>query len=342
MQALLAANWKPHDAFDDASPMIVEHAVQLIDRGDLAGARGIIGLVDEAPPMLGARADKRFAPLLATDPAAFDLEALGARKMAKIEAATAGAPGLLAGVNEKASALVNFGHFDAALKLLDEALAKAQPTDGTASAYVDAQAELAATLATRARALAGLGRYDEALATLTRAASRPEAGHINVTQRVALAQLQVAMGKAKERSTPSTPSSPSDLTPAARCAIAGVRVCAETAAGDTAAARAALDVVRARRDVAPNAFVEASLCADDMDAAAAAVIAQLDSPQRRLAILAWAQTLKLPPAPPGPPPQRRRAPPGPPRPPRRASRHRQSRPHRLRAAVPDAVLRPLP
>ena len=36
----------------------------------------------------------------------------------------------------------------------------------------------------RAQALQGLGRYDEALAELTRAANRPENGGINTTQRL--------------------------------------------------------------------------------------------------------------------------------------------------------------
>jgi tetratricopeptide (TPR) repeat protein len=302
VQALLAANWRPRDPFNDTSPMIVEQAVELIDHGDLAGARGLIGRVDEAGPMVGPRADNRFAPILATDPAAFDLAALNQRYLAKVDAAAAGAPGLLVGVRDKAAALIAAGRFDEALKLLDAALAKAQPADGSAPAYVDAEGELADTLAMRARALAGLGRYDEALTTMVRAANRPEAGHINLTQRLALARLQVSMGKASDALATLDVLAPSDLSPAGQVAVADIRVCAEAALGDHAAAQTALAAVRARGYLDPGAVVDASACAGDIDGAAATIVALLGDPVRRLQIITWAQTLKAPPQPPGPHP----------------------------------------
>ena len=301
-QALIAANWRPTAPFNDASAFIVDQAARLIDRGDLAGARGIIGQVDEPAPMIGARADKRFAPLIATDPAAFDLEALGARRLARIDAAAAASPGLVAGVEVKASSLMAFGKFDEALHLLDDALAKAQPADGGPSSYVDAQGQLASIMALRARALAGLGRYDEALEQMNRAATRPEAGHINVTQRIALARLQIEMGKPKDALATLDALAPSDTTEAGRLQIESLRVCADAHLADKTAQQAAYDWVLAHKDLDPSSLVDAAACAGDMETASRALIGMLEDHERRLSTLAWTQDLRKPPPPPGPHP----------------------------------------
>jgi tetratricopeptide (TPR) repeat protein len=301
-QALIAANWTLKDPFADASRYVVEQMVLLIVRGDLAGARGIIGAVGEPVAMIGPRADKRFDPIKASNPDAFDLKALTERRLASITAAAAAAPTRLAGVRAQATALLELGRYAEALRLLDPALAKAQPAGGGASPYTDVGDELGTSLTLRARALAGLGRYDEALAQMVQAASLPEAGHANVTQRMDLSQLQLQMGRPKDALASLDAIAPTDLTLTGRTNVQGLRVCAEVAAGDAVATQAALAFVRAYHQSAPNAFRDALACTGDMDGAARVLIALLNDPDQRLAALAWAQTLKLPPAPPGPHP----------------------------------------
>ena len=310
-QALIAANWTLKDPFADASRYVVEQMVLLIDRDDLAGARGIVGAVGEPVGMIGPRADKRFDPIKASNPDAFDLKALAEKRLASITAAAAAAPTRLAGarlvalerdpagVRAQATALLELGRYAEALRLLDSALAKAQPAGGGASPYTDVADELGTSLALRARALAGLGRYDEALAQMVQAASLPEAGHANVTQRMDLTQLQLQMGRPKDALASLDAIAPTDLTLTGRTNVQGLRVCAEVAAGDAVATQAALAFVRAYRQSAPNAFRDALACTGDMDDAAQVQIALLNDPDQRLPALAWAQTLKLPPAPPG-------------------------------------------
>ena len=298
-QALIAANWRPQSPFVDESGFLIDHIAVMLDRGDLAGARGVIGQVDEPVWMLAARVDKRFAPLEAVNPGAFDLQALRVRRLAAIDAAMAANPGLAAGVASKATTLIAFGDNDQALRLLDDALAKAEPADGQPSAFVDAQAGLASLLGLRAEALAGLGRYDEALATLTRATNRPEAGHINVAQRFALARLDIAMGKPSDALATLAALDPSDTSIAGRLADEGLTACAADRNGDATIRDAALDFVRAHQAVDPVDALQTWVCLGNADQAAQLLISMLDHPRSRLAALGWAQTLKRPP-PPGP------------------------------------------
>ena len=115
-QALLAANWRPSAPFDDVSPFLVDQVGAMLDHGDLAGARGLIGDVDEPVALLGARVDKRFAPLVADNPRAFDLEALHVRRIAALEIAIAANPGLAAGIAAKLQGMLAFGDFAGALR----------------------------------------------------------------------------------------------------------------------------------------------------------------------------------------------------------------------------------
>jgi tetratricopeptide (TPR) repeat protein len=296
-QALIAADWRPQTPFVDDSGLLIDHVAAMLDRGDLADARGLIGQVDEPAVMVAARADKRFAPLVAINPGAFDLTALRTRRLAALDTAIAANPGLAAGVAAKATTLIVFGDYTHALSLLDDALAKAQPADGEPSAYVDAQGALPVLMGLRAQALAGLGRYDEALRQLARAADRPENGRINVTQRLALARLDIAMGKPADALATLGALDPSDTSPAGRLVVEGLTACAADRTGDTKTRDAALTFVRTHLVLAPGDTLQAWLCLGDADQAAQLLIAMLDSPHGRLTALGWAQTLKRPPAP---------------------------------------------
>ncbi len=301
-QALIAANWTLKDPLNDGSRFIVDQVVLLIDRGDLAGARGIIGLIDEPAAMVGPRADKRFDPIRATNPQAFDLQALAERRLATVTALAAKSPTLLAAVAHQAACLVVLGRYAEALRLLDPALAKAQPADGGASPFTDTDDQLGAVQTLRARVLAGLGRYDEALAQLTQAATRPESGHGNVTQRLDLAQLQLQMGRPKETLASLDAIAATALTLTGRTNVEGLKTCAEAAAGDAVATQASLAFVRAYHQAAPAALRDALACTGDLQGAAQVLIGLLNDPDQRLAALTWVQTLKQPPAPPGPHP----------------------------------------
>jgi tetratricopeptide (TPR) repeat protein len=300
-QALLAANWRPPGPFDDISPFLVDQVAAMLDHGDVAGARGLIGDVDEPVALLGARVDKRFATLVADNPHAFDLEALHVRRMAALDVAIAASPGLAAGVLAKIQGMLAFGDFAGALKLVDDTLPKIEPQDGQLSPYIDAQAMYARLIGERAQALQGLGRYDEALAELTRAANRPENGGINTTQRLELARLEIAMGQPASTTATLAVLEPSDLSVMGRLVVAGLRGCAAQAAGDTKGAEAARDYLAAHAADSPAQALQARVCMGDTDEAAQLLIGLLDHPISRLDALTDVQALKRPPAPPAHP-----------------------------------------
>ena len=300
-QALIAANWRPPNPFEDVSPFLVDQVAAMLDHGDLAGARGLIGDVDEPVALLGARVDKRFAPLVADNPQAFDLEAVHARRIATVDAAIAANPGVAAGVLAKVEGMLAFGDFEGALKLVDDTLPKIEPPDGQPSPFIDAQSRYAQLMGERAQALQGLGRYDEALAELTRAANRPENGGINTTQRLELARLQMAMGRATDAVATLAVLEPSDLTAGGRVLVAGLRGCSAQAAGDAKGAQAARDFLAAHAADDPTQAFQARVCMGDTDEAAQLLIGLLDHPISRLDALAYVQTLRRPPAPPAHP-----------------------------------------
>lgn len=302
-QALIAANWRPHGAFDDLSSFIIDQSAMLLDRGDVAEARGVIGFVDDpVTAVVGARVDKRFAPLFATNPAAFDLPSLHTRRIGHIEDAVAQAPNLLSGYSEKADNLIIAGRFKDALQVMDDALARAQPADDSPSPYADLQQALAGALSTRAKALATLGRYDEAVAELAKAANRPENGHLNITQRFTYARLLIQLGRTKEALQALDDITPADTTASGLALIEHLRVCAAAVDHDQIGVKAGIEALRARMPSSSASLEDALICAGDLDGATQLYLDRLKDPEQRVYALAWAQDYLHPPAPTGPHP----------------------------------------
>jgi tetratricopeptide (TPR) repeat protein len=280
LSALFDAKWRPK--FTAARPTEYwGRLVQLeVERGNLRRALEVVRGTDSPYVFIGLQVDRRYATLVAMEPALFDPARGAAAELARAQRVVDDNPNRLAAVNALASWLLKLGRAEEALKLLDEAVVKALPADGSRSRYVD-PGQVNWTLDYRKRALFALGRYDDAIAEGQRAARHPENGSFNVSQAVDLADSLVLLGRVAEAKALVADLSPRDASPYGVMAIDEVRVCAAAAAGDTSAARATLESMAGRSADGVTPYENALLCVGDLDQLAALVIDRLRDPVTR-------------------------------------------------------------
>jgi tetratricopeptide (TPR) repeat protein len=119
------------------------------------------------------RIDRRFDPVVAANPAHFDLASAVALETADIRRKAAASPGKLEGAVALALQLQSAGNPSEALTVLDEAIACSHPTESTKSPFDDYNDHINWAEDTRARVLSDLGRFDESLKQYSYAAGGP-------------------------------------------------------------------------------------------------------------------------------------------------------------------------
>lgn len=285
MDNLLDADWKPKDPNTDWSGFWTEHAARLLDRGDVERAGKAMARVTRPEPLIWARADHRFAPLLRKDPARFDIAKAYAARLAATRAQTDAKPRALGAVNAYAMVLLSMNRAADVLAVTQAAL------DRRLDSWDDPK-ERAWTLDIQARALRDLGRADDALVAW-RKSTRPENGG-GVGQDLNLADALLEMDRPDETLTIVTGIKPDKVSAFGRMVAANLAVCASAATGDRAGTAKALAALVADRDAAPMLEMSGHLCADDPDGAAAILIALLKDPETRLDALAEIQDYPAP------------------------------------------------
>jgi len=288
LDALLTADWKPKSPYVDWSLQWSQHAGQLLDRGDAARAAEAAKRVTWPIQLIGMRADNRFTPMLKASPDLFDIKAAYARRIERAQAQVAADPTSLEAANQLVAALLSADRAAEGLKRVDEVLAKALPADGAKSSYKDVET-VNLTLNLRSELLFALGRDDEGLAVLARAARRPEKGHLNVSQTLNLAGQQMITGRLDEASETLAEVAASDASPYGKMVQQSLRACVAAQRGDKAAVATLLETMRKTQDDAPRVMMSALTCADDQDAVARLLIARLADPDTRIEVLSQAQ-----------------------------------------------------
>lgn len=295
LEALYGANWKPSDVLLSADRQWRELALQMLDRGQINRAGAVAETVSGPYAMIEMRVDRRFDPLIDREADRYGPEAAAARRLETLEQATMDAPGRLQGYNAVAGVLIESRRTTEALKLLDEVLARATAPNGGRPVFADAAEELAWTMDYRARALAQLGRYDEAVAQLRAAAERPEYGGPNISQSLSLAALLLALDRAQEADAVAAGLLARDLSPYGRMQAEAVRGCARAHAGDREGSAQSLAWLKAHQADAPQALQETLICAGDLAAAARLYVDRLGDPEQRTAALSELQDYAAPP-----------------------------------------------
>jgi tetratricopeptide (TPR) repeat protein len=197
-------------------------------------------------------------------------------------------------VNEIASMTILAGQDDAALKIVDDALAKARPAGGEKPAYTDMD-QLIWTLNYRSSALYDLGRYAEAAAPMEEAAEKPEDGGENVSQMINLAEFYADVGRPADALRVIAKVADRPMSPYGTMQVVDVRAMAYAQLGDKAGFAKALDYAKAHAEDAPDTLVRILLYANDLDGAAKAYIRRLGDPDQRTTALMALQIWRLPP-----------------------------------------------
>lgn len=292
LEALFVAHWHPSDAFLSSDSLWLHLTEARLEKGDLAGAKEAASAVVTISSVVAMRIDKRFDAITSSDPSHFDIDVAFARDLAASRAAAAAAPDKLEGINQTATDLIITGKPADALAMLDKAIAESHLTEGKSQPFSDYADQINWTENNRAIALRNLGRIDESLEQLAKAATKSENGSPNVSQSINLAEAYNAAGRPKDALEAvgdiGTPS------PYGRMALEYARACAHAQLHDDAGLGKSFEYIKAHVADAPAVYTDASICANDLDGAARAYIAAIEDPLQRTTALYYFQNFVRP------------------------------------------------
>lgn len=286
LAALRRAGWESSDPFVDMSYRWRTLTRLSIDRGELEEARAVAADVHAPAALIGMRIDRRFDAVAPAVAGAENFAAMLEAYLQQRRAIAAAHPDELGGLLDVVHLLVALDRNAEALAMLAPARAR---IEAGAAPYED-QAEWANWVYDyEARALMQLGRGDEALAALQRGANLGEDTGPNVSQSINYAHLLMRVGRYDE-ALAALDAVPEEFVSAYGWMNANlVRACALAEQGETEAANAVLEAMRARAADSRRVLTEAELCFGNVEQAAAVFIAALDDPRDREAALLDAQ-----------------------------------------------------
>ena len=283
IDALFARGWD-----EDVSGLWTLRAAQLLDAGQADRAGPYVAKVTSARHRLAMSIDRRFDPLRADTPELFDVTAALDTELQQAREAAEAPDANLEVASDYARELTARGRFEEALSVLDAAMPDGGPVKTTDP--VPDPDHLIWAMDARSRILSHLGRHEEALAELRRAARRPESGSQNVSHAINLGSLYVQMDRPEDGLEAVGDLDASRLAAYGRMQKAQVEACAQHALGQEQALKTTLAFLNDHRSDDPSALESVAACMGDEDAAASALIARLEAPERRMAALGEVQT----------------------------------------------------
>ena len=244
--------------------------------GDVAGAAALVGRIEHPSVLIDLSLDPRFrAPL----PPGFDVRPSVERALARARTDAARRPELIRPVVDAATFLRVLGRPREAV----DALEALRPRIANPEAFADRADRLVWWWDGLSQSHAMLGEHAEAVDALRRGGETEENGDLNVSQVINLAELQRTLGRPADTiaTLSAFDAGTRDVSPYGTMQIVANRGCAKATLSGPAAAAADLAYARAHAADAPDALFGLLLCVRDLDGAAAALVAQLDDPERR-------------------------------------------------------------
>lgn len=272
LDSLFSAEWLSDGT--QPSGLWVDLAALLLERGNTERAVSVAALIDSARSVLALRIDRRFDSITRAVPQRFDVAAVARAEVAAARVKALESASLLEPRVRLQALLLGELQFDQALTIADDVIATVGQGDG-AKAYEDFADEYAWILDQRSIALQRLGRWDEAVLQLRRAARRPEQGELNVSQALNLGLLYAELGRSAEALDAVTDLGA--LNAYGRMQLERVRLMAAVQLGDHAAMEARLDYLRQHRADAMSTYQTVLLDAGRADEAAAFLVERLRS-----------------------------------------------------------------
>ncbi len=284
---LYAAHWKPQDDFYSVDSHWLSLVLTRLASGDTAGAMEIAKTLRDPSTFIAMRSDRRFDPLIASDPARFDVLRGYGIELAELKGRAASQPTSLEAVTLVAQLLMVVNRPAEALALLDDALAR---LSANPASFSDTEEWKLWAMDWRAEALTALHREEEAIEVLRAAADESRRlGKDPVSQGLNLADKLNDAGRHKEALAALADVDKTRCNDYGRGVYEAQLARASLALGDTAAFREALAQLAERSKRFPLTYVRTLLQAGMLDEAAATTIASLRDPRRRLEVLIWFQ-----------------------------------------------------
>ena len=284
LSALFDANWthngrEPNDLWFD-------YVRFLLAIPDMSRATEVAARIDSPEIVLSFRVDKRFDALVHARRGGFDIKRTMHRERARLKQLRDRHPDRLTYIVDELVVDVRDGYAARALEMADRVIARVA-AEGTA-VHSDADDYYFWILDSRSRALQGLGRWDEAVTQLRKAARRPQNGGMNVSQTLNLARLLARLERTDE--VDEAMEELGDMSPYGRMQLALNRLIVAVASKDEAGVTKQLDAMRTERTEAISGYQVALVLSGQIEAAAILLIERLHSEDWRREALSEMQT----------------------------------------------------
>ncbi|GAA0574910.1 tetratricopeptide repeat protein [Rhizomicrobium electricum] len=277
VKALYDAKWRPTDEPEDSADGLWQrHARYLLKAGKVAEARKVVASITWAGFVVDARSEKLFDPLVAADPARYDIRKAHEAAVVRLKARVAATPDKIKPVVELTYTFYQLDRPEEGLALIDEKLAAIK----AGKKFADQDEELNWLYDRRAMLLTELGRTDEAIAAF-KAGSQFGEGGANVSQTINLADTYYSLGRPAEAIKVLANFDPKNASPFGAMAAQEARVCAYAQLGDKPALAKSLEFVQAHAGDAPGIAMQALLCAGEENEAAALTLKFLGDEKHR-------------------------------------------------------------
>lgn len=296
LEALKASNYVPVDPFWSTESLWFDLFNIYADRGEDAKAQDIASSLTQPFTVMRRQTDRRYARFAPAGDDAY-AKALDAA-IAADRALAAKHPAKINGPQSLADRLMTANRLPEALKIIDDALAKAEAAPKDKPAFEDLNEYHNWALDTRSRILMLMGRGEDALQTQKKARDIALAtGEDTVSQKINLGGVLNDLGKPQEALDEVRDVNLKGSSPYGVMSAEEVRACAYAQFGDKANLAKSLDYMKTHAEDGEAPLASALLCANDQEELAKRLIKRLDDPVDRGAALGEVQTYLPKPSP---------------------------------------------
>lgn len=276
LQTLFDKHWDPKPL--GASDLWFQLALSRVRRNEPDMARAVIERITRPEMLIRLRSDKRFDALVDREAPQFNVERAASRRVDDLQVRLILDPTRLQNAVELSYAMLAEGMDEAVLDLTASIL-ESIASDPEDSHFIDA-GRRPWIINNRSIALWRLGRIDESLAELERAIKLDEDGHDNVSQVLNLSHFYCGLGRPDD-ALATIAKTGSRVSGAGSMSQASAKHCAAVLKGDQDAAAQALAYLREHREDNLNSYLWALIWANQLDEAAKSVIERLASQDDR-------------------------------------------------------------